>query len=250
MKYQEANFGVHHPPTRMALVFNLIVGPEMPLAVHLSAPKRIIVARVCRPDLARIVGTTLSCNASVLHLNLFPSRDLWRMAVGIGWPRFSYITCSGGSVGGDLAIHKMVRGRSRGCSRRINMRRVAIAGHCVVVGPLIWEIEVSKRVQRAIQVEVVIAIATAVIRIDVVGSVGVVEERTGVVYHRLTGAHGVVGGSNACIADAQAIAASDDACRWRSVWGLASIGEDTSLTIAGSVDVLVARLWIRLHCCK
>ena len=128
------------------------------------------------------------------------------------------------------------------------MSRVAIAGHCVVVGPLIGEIEVSKRIQQAIQVVVVIAIATAVVRINIIGGVGVLEEGTGVVYHRLTSAHRIVGGSDTRIAHAQAIAGSDDASGWCSVWGLASVGENASLTIAGVVDVLMARLWVLFHC--
>jgi hypothetical protein len=73
---------------------------------------------------------------------------------------------------------------------------------------------------------------------NVVGGICVAEEGTGVVYHRLTDARGV---ADACIA------ASNDAGGCRSVRSLTGVAEDTSLAVAGSVDVLVARLWVRLH---
>lgn len=66
------------------------------------------------------------------------------------------------------------------------MRRVAISGYCIVVGPLVGVIEVSKWVQRAIQVVVVVAIDPSVGRIRVirgvvVGGVSLRVQGTGVV---------------------------------------------------------------------
>lgn len=140
------------------------------------------------------------------------------------------------------------------------MRRVAVARYSVVVGPLVGVIEVSKWVQRAIQVVVVVAIATAIGRVriiggivvlgKVVGGVGLRVQRRGVVYRRLVGGHPV----SDTHTDANAseptvtIAAAYDASGRGAIRGLAGIGEETALAVTRVVDVLVAGLWVCLHC--
>ena len=133
------------------------------------------------------------------------------------------------------------------------MRRVAIARYSVVVGPLVGVIEVSKWVQRAVQVVVVVAIATAIGRVTiiggivilgkVVGGVGLRVQGTGVVYRRLVGGHPV----SDTHSDTVAIAAAYDAVGRGAIRGLAGIGEETALAITRVVDVLVAGLWVCLH---
>lgn len=139
------------------------------------------------------------------------------------------------------------------------MRRVAIARYSVVVGPLVGVIEVSKWVQRAVQVVVVVAIATAIGRVrtiggivvlgKVVGGVGLRVQGTGV-YRRLVGGHPVSDTHTDANASEPtvAIAAAYDASGRGAIRGLAGIGEETALAVTRVVDVLVAGLWVRLHC--
>jgi len=177
-----------------------------------------------------------------------------------------------GLVGLGVAVGNVEGCRCGRGTGRVDMRRVAVVGHSVVVSPLVREIEVSKRVHRAIQVVVVVAIATAAIRKRmgivvggvVVGSssdgggvwLGVV--RTGVVYRRLIGTRRMSNSNthtdadadadtDTCVAGSIAISA-DDACGCSTVRGLAGVAEEAALAIAGVVDVLVAGLWVCLHC--
>jgi hypothetical protein len=155
MEDQEADVGVHHPSTRLTFVLDLVVGPEMPLAVQLTAPERVVVACISRPDLTRIVCTALSRNPSVLHLDVFACRALLRVTVGVCWPRLPYHPRCRRLEGLLLTVGHMVGSRSG--SRRVDICSVAIARHGVVVRPLVRVIEVSKRVHRAIEAVIVVA---------------------------------------------------------------------------------------------
>ena len=267
MEDQKSDISVHHPPTRMALVLDLIVRPEVPLASDFSAPKGIVVARVCRPDLTGMICSTLCCNPPVLHLNILARWTLSTMTVDVRWPSLSDHVVWG-LVGLRVAVGDMVCSGCCSTAGWIDMRRVAIVRHRVVVSPLVRGIEVSKRVHRAIQVVIVVAIAAAVataigirVRIVVGGVVGSSGDgvwlgvvRTSIVYRRLIGTRRVSNTTNthtdadadACIADSIAISAYD-ACGCSAVGRLAGIAEKTALTVAGVVDVLVAGLWICLH---
>jgi hypothetical protein len=140
------------------------------------------------------------------------------------------------------------------------VRCVAVARYRIVVCPLVRVIEVSKWVQRAIQVVVVVAIATAVRRVRiaggivilrvVVGGVGLRIQGTGVVYRRLVGAHPAANTHTNANASKSAVAitAAYDAGGCGAIRDLAGIGEEAALTVAGVVNVLVAGLWVRLHC--
>ena len=86
---EEADISIHHPSARMTLVLNLIVGPEMPLAVELATPERIVVACICWPDLARVVRATLSRDPPVFHLDVFARGTLLCVAVNVCWPCLS-----------------------------------------------------------------------------------------------------------------------------------------------------------------
>jgi hypothetical protein len=87
MEDEEANVSVHHPTARMTLVLDLVIGPEMPLAIDLTTPERIVIACIGWPDLSRVVSTTLSRNPPVLHLDVFARGALVCMTVGICWSR-------------------------------------------------------------------------------------------------------------------------------------------------------------------
>lgn len=222
----------------------------MPLAIDLAAPKRVVVARIRRPNLAWIVGPALRRNAPILQLNLFTGGGTaGRMTVDIRWPCLPDYVRSRRGVRGDLAVGHMVGSRCRRSrSRRVNVSCVTVARHRVVVGALVREVEVSKWVQRAIQVVVVVAITTAVegvVRVAWVDG-GLRDEGTGVVYHGLVGIR-CVPDSDTCIANAVAIAGSNDARGCGTVGGLARIAEDTALAVARSVDVLVTGFRVRLH---
>lgn len=267
MEDQKADISVHHPPTRMALVLDLIVRPEMPLAIDFSAPKGIVVARIRRPDLTGIICTTLCRDPAVLHLNILARWALSTMTVNVRWPRLSdYVVW--GLIGLCTTIGDMVCSGCCSTAGWVDMRRVAIVRHRIVVGPLVRSIEVSKRIHRAIQVVIVVAIAATVaaaigIRVGIVvggivaGSsgdgvwLGVI--RTSIVYRRLIGTRRVSNTTNthtdadACIADSVAISAYD-ACGCSAIGRLAGIAEKTALAVAGIADVLVAGLWVCLHC--
>jgi hypothetical protein len=139
------------------------------------------------------------------------------------------------------------------------VRCVAVARYRVVVCPLIRVIEVSEWVQRTVQAVVVVAIATAVGRVGIVGGivvlgiviggVGLRVQGTGVIYRRLVGAHSIsYTHTNADTSEpAVAINATYDTGGCGAIRGLAGIGEETALAVAGIVDVLVAGLRVCLH---
>jgi len=89
MEDEEANISIHHPSARMTLVLNLVVGPEMPLAVELATPERIVVACICWPNLARVVRSTLSRDPPILHLDVFARGTLLCVTVNVCWPCLS-----------------------------------------------------------------------------------------------------------------------------------------------------------------
>jgi hypothetical protein len=73
---------------------------------------------------------------------------------------------------------------------------------------------------------------------------------TGLVYRRLVGARRVSNAhadADACVTSSVAVAASHDAGGCGAVCGLAGIGENAALAVAGVVDVLVAGLWVCFH---
>lgn len=140
----------------------------MPLAVALSAPERVVITSIGRLDLAGAVRTALGSNTSVLHLDVFARGSV--RACGPHWRWWSSGT-SGMTVG------DMVGGRRRSRARRIDVSGLAVGRHRVVVGPLIWRIEVSKWVHGAIKSVVIVAskptiggIAWVVTRAIVVGA--------------------------------------------------------------------------------
>ena len=148
----------------------------------------------------------------------------------------------------------MVGSGSGSRSGWVDVRCVAISGYCIVVGPLVRVIEVSKWVQRTIQVVVVVAIDTSVGRIRVirgivVGGVSLRVQGTGVVYRRLVSTYPI--SYTHTNADASkptvAKAASNDAGGCGAIGGLAGIGEEATLSVSGIIDVLVAGLWVCFH---
>lgn len=145
---EEALLGVHEPLTRVALVLNLVEGPEMPLAVAFAAPEGIIVTSISRLDIASAVRTALGCNASILHMDIFS----W-VGVRACGPHWSWRRSSDSS----MAVGDMIRGRRRSRARRIDVSGVAVRRYRVVVRPLIRRIEVSKWVHGAIESVVVVA---------------------------------------------------------------------------------------------
>jgi hypothetical protein len=260
MEDKEADISIHHPPTRVTLILNLVVGPEMPLAVDLATPERIVVACIRWPDLSRVVCTTLSRDPPVLHLDVFARGTLLCVTVHVCWPGLPDRPRGGCREALWLAVRNLVGRGSCTWSRWIDMCRIAVARYRVVVSPLVGVIEVSKWIQRAIQVVVVVAIATAIggVRIvggivglgEVIGGVGLGVQGTGVVYRRLVGGHSVSDTHTDTNASKPtvAIAASYDAGGRGAIRSLAGIGEETTLAVTRVVDVLVAGLWECLHC--
>jgi hypothetical protein len=74
MEDEEALLRVHVPAARVALVLDLVESAEMPLAVALHTPERVVGKRVDRFDVAHVVGAALSRYTSVLRLNVRPHR--------------------------------------------------------------------------------------------------------------------------------------------------------------------------------
>lgn len=95
MKYKEADISIHHPTTGMALVLDLVVGPEMPLSVDFATPEGIVVACIGWPDLSRIVRATLSRNPPTLHLDVLACGALLRVTVDVCWSRLPDRLCDG-----------------------------------------------------------------------------------------------------------------------------------------------------------
>lgn len=263
MKHQEANLSIHHPASRMTLILNLIVRPEMPLAADFATPEGIVIACISRSNLPGIIGTSLCCNTSILHLNLFAC---WAGCVAVTMgkcrPRLSHYLRGGCAIAGGRGVCDMI-----GCcwTRRIDVRRVAVARHCVVISPLVRRIEVSKRVYGTIETGIVVA---AVGGVAVVGAVGAVIGvlvvvgmgiiiRT-VVYRRLingsrnsnastiTHSH-AHSHADACVTHAIAVGTRHDTGGLSTVCLLASIAQDAALAVARCVDILVARFGVGFH---
>lgn len=247
MKYQKPNISIHHPSTGVALILNLIVAPEMPFAIQLTTPKRVIVARIGRADFPRIVGTTCSCNTAVFHLDLLTTGRLLGMTVTVAkrGPRVSHHLW-GGMVRLGLGVGDVVGCSGGGGAGRVDVRSVAVGGCRVVVGPLVGVAEVSKRIRGSIETGMVVAAVGGVLVIGgvVVGAIGARVVGSGIVYRRLVGAR--------CVADADAetdtVATRHDTGRHGAVWLLTGIAQDAALAVARGVDELVARLWVGLHC--
>jgi hypothetical protein len=115
MKHKKPNLRIHLPPPRMALILNLIVRSQMPLAVPLTAPKRIITARIRRLNASWIVRASLGRNTPILHLYVFARSSMGTCRC---WCRRD----SGATS--HVAVGHMVRCRG---SRRAGTRWVAYA---------------------------------------------------------------------------------------------------------------------------
>ena len=148
---KEAQLSVHKPLTRVALVLDLVEGPEMPLAVALAAPEGIVLASIGRLDLPCAVRSALCCDPPVLHLDVFASRSVSARSPGLShrrrWRRRDW----------DMAVGDVVGSRRCSGTRRVDVSRMTVARHRVVVRPLKWRIKVSKWVHRAIQSVVEVA---------------------------------------------------------------------------------------------
>jgi hypothetical protein len=256
MKDQEAHLRVHLPSSRVTLVLDLIVRPQMPLAVPLTTPERIVAARICRLDPPRVVRAALRCDPAALHLKVLASRFMVaRCRLRI-------------ASGARVAIRHMIRGS---CRRRtgagridVSLSSVAIAWDRVVVGPLIRVIEVSKRVQRTIQIVIVVAAVRRRVGGDGVVIVGCAEViGAGVVggivgtlciYPRIVAAccdahtHAHAHACADCNPTVTVAAIGDYAGGECAVLLLAGVGEEAALTVAGRVYILMARLRVGLHC--
>jgi hypothetical protein len=145
MKHQEPNLRIHLPPPRMALVLNLIVRSQMPLAIPLTAPKRIVAPCIRRLDAPGVVRAALRRDSAVLHLYVFARGAV---VARLGRGRICTATCSCA-----MAVrHVVCRGRGAGAGRvHVGLRGVAVGRGGGVVGALVGGVEVSKRVQRAVQ---------------------------------------------------------------------------------------------------
>lgn len=214
----------------------------MPLAIALTAPKRVIIARISRLDSPRAVRATLSCNSSVLHLNILAGRG-----VRARGPDRSRRRSSDRGMG--MAVGDVVGSCCRRGTRGVDISRVTICRHGSVVGPLIWRIEVSKWVHGAIESVVVVAaqrtvrVAGVVTRAVVAGARVGVRVSRGVVYRMCSTSVGHA-------AHAVAVAGHHAACdagRICAVCLLTGVGEDASLAVSRCIDVVVARLWVPLH---
>ena len=138
---------VHEPSARVALILDLVQGPEVPLAVALAAPERVVVTSIGRLDVAGAVRTALGRNTSILHLNVFACVGVCVCGPHRGW---------WGSGDSSMAIGDMVGRRRRSRARRIDVGSLTVHRRADV-GPLIWRIEVSKRVHGAIESAIVVA---------------------------------------------------------------------------------------------
>lgn len=150
MEDQKTLLGVHLPNTRVTLILNLVVRPQMPLAVSLTAPKRVIAACIRWLDAPQIVRTALSRNPSRLGLIVLARRSLCSRNIVVSIVHTS-----------SMAVLHMIRGRGSRRARSgrvdVSLGRVAVARNRVVVRPLVRGVEVSKRIQRTIHVVVVVA---------------------------------------------------------------------------------------------
>lgn len=133
MKDEKAQLCVHEPLARVTLVLDLVKGPQMPLAVALSAPKRVVIASIGRLDPPRAVRSTLGCDPSVFHLDVFAGSSMGASrSCLIHWRRSCW----------DMAVRDVVA--CSGWTRRVDVCRVTISRYRVIVRPLIWRIKVSK----------------------------------------------------------------------------------------------------------
>jgi hypothetical protein len=141
---------------------------------------------------------------------------------------------------------------------------VAIAGNGVVIWPLVRVTEVSNWVHGSVEPIVVIATVHRVVgRVVIWGAIVIGTAIGGIwalvgtwyIYPRIvaaccdTNAHARAypnSDTTVAVADADG-AIGDDAGRISAVLLLADIAEKAALAVARRVDVLVTRLWVRLH---
>jgi hypothetical protein len=253
MEHQEPNLGIHLPPPRMALILNLIVRSQMPLPVPLTAPKRIVAPCIRRLDAPGVIRAALRRDSAVFHLYVF-ARGAVVARLGRGRMRTATCSCA-------MAVrHVVCRSRSRGAGAwrvHVGLRGVAVGRGGGVVGALVGGVEVSKRVQRTVQGEVVeVAVYGGVVVIGiaravaVVGVLGDVRTDPGVVaacLHANADAHSDTGVAHAVAHTNAAI--RNDASGRCAVRCLAGVAEEAALTVPGGVDVLVAGLGPGLHSC-
>jgi hypothetical protein len=235
----------------MALVLNLIVRSQMPLAIPLTAPKRIVAPCIRRLDAPGVVRATLRRDSAVLHLYVF-ARGAVVARLGRGRMRTATRSCA-------MAVrHVVCRSRGAGAWRvHVGLRGVAVGRGGGVVGALVGGVEVSKRVQRAVQGEVVeVAVRGGVVvvgiarAVAVVGMLGDVRTDPGVVaacLHANADAHSDTGVAHTVAHTNAAI--RNDASGRCAVGCLAGVAEEAALTVSGGVDVLVAGLGPGLHSC-
>jgi hypothetical protein len=246
MEHEISNLSVHQPLPRMALVLNLIVCPQMPLAAALTAPEGVVGTGVGWHDLSRTVGSSLGCNAAALHLIVLARRADWSGC---------NVRKRCGSRG--VAIGNVIcRGCGRGRPGWVDVCSLAVGGHRLIVGPLEWRIKVSERIHCAIQAIVVVA--------SVAGVAGVLKSRSviaGAVWVRVewrvvypvggTGSRGSSHDACTCIGSSSSAVGISSACSYTGSGGavrqLPSVGEDAALAEARRVEVLVARSWVRFH---
>lgn len=144
--------GIHEPASGVALVFDLVVCAQVPLAGALHAPERVVWARAGRFDGFGIIGSALHCNTAILVLDFIARNGNSRRGMDVRTQ--SSCTGRGGchwsDWNGDRGIcDSRVRGGGRRDDSGLHTGvRVGIcaAGHDgvhTVVGPLIRVIVVS-----------------------------------------------------------------------------------------------------------
>jgi hypothetical protein len=245
MKHKISNLSIHQPLPRVALILNLVVSPQMPLAAALTAPEGVIRTGISWHDLPRAVGSSFGRNTTILHLVVFAGRAV---RGGCG----ARERCSSGGV---AVCDVICCGRSRGRSGRVDICSLAVGGHRLIEGPLERRIKVSKRVHCSIQAIVVEAsvagIAGVLISWTVVAGAVWVRVEWRVVYPVGSSCGG--GSHDACasVGNSSSAIGISSACRYTSrestVCLLSSVGEDAALAVARRVEVLVARSRVRFH---
>lgn len=126
VKDEEAQLSIHKPLTRVALILDLVESPQVPLAITLTAPERVIIARIGRLDLPRAVRPTLRRDPAVLHLYVLTGSG---MCMSVCLPGWSW-RCSGDWY---MAVGHVVGGGSCGWSGRVDVGGVTVCWHRVIV---------------------------------------------------------------------------------------------------------------------
>jgi len=144
VKDEEPLIRIHVPAPRVAFILDLVEGTQVPLASALHAPEGVIRERVDRLDVADVVGAALSCDPSMLHLNVRPHRA--------GTLHDGRHRCRRGSPGrhwGKMAVRHRVRCSVRHeigrCDDRMGgvRNRRSSDSRRIVVRPLVRVIVVS-----------------------------------------------------------------------------------------------------------